>query len=67
MKISIQTLGGKSIILLKYSNALTEILLDVESDITIHQLKARIEIAEGVPIETQRLIFLGKYLEDGKL
>lgn len=39
--------------------------LDVDSSETIENLKVVIEDSEGVPVQSQRLIFSGKQLEDG--
>ena len=58
--------GGPSMQVYVRKSCGTSIALQVESDILIANIKAKIESEEGVPIHNQTLIYNGKKVEGGR-
>ena len=55
MQVFVKTITGRNM------------TLEVDSNTSIQEVKGRIQQKEGIPIDSQRLIFAGKHLHNDKV
>ena len=55
MQVFVKTITGRNM------------TLEVDSNTSIQEVKGKIQQKEGIPVNSQRLIFAGKHLHDDKV